>query len=429
MRGARASRLPRALLVLGVLLALCLGAATAQASSGYRGLDPSFGNAGIARVTVPQADRHIGGFEVAADGRIFVLDGSQLLAFESDGTPAAGFGEGGRVAIVVPARGEEEGEPSALAIDSQGRLLVTGSAHLQSQSAYEAYVIRLLANGSRDGTFGFAGEVDTDFGLPIPAAEPLSVEATSIYVDEQDRPVLGGSFGNGPCGYDSNNGPEPFVARLTTTGAIDETFAASGTRLLRGLASVESVAPLPGGGTAVFSRPCSFGARVEEQSQLYSKLTESGATDPQVKERPLAFTYESPEIDPKGRLVEIESVPPAAEGPDALTRYLPNGRRDRGFGSKGRVILGRKLGGGGYAFAVDAQGRPIVAAEARRFELRRFRPNGKLDRQFGPGGRLTAKAQIPNAIALDGDGRIYTVGLAGFSAQTVVQVARFIPGR
>lgn len=425
----------RTLLLVPALLTLVAGGAAAQAAPpAQRGPDPSFAGGGIATIAVPRSDDSVEGFTVAADGRIYVLDGRQLLAIESDGALAGDFGEGGRV-TVAPAIGEvePEGGPSALAVDSQGRLLMAGSSFLKSQRAYEAYVIRLLPDGSRDPTFGDGGEVDTYFGLPDPLGEEaLSVEAASIFVDAEDRPVLGGAFssnGDVPCGYDFKKGPDPFVARLTTTGAIDETFATSGHELLRGPGGVDSVAPYPAGGIAVFSRPCSFGARVEEQAPLYGRLDGNGHANPHVKERSLDFTYGSPLIDPKGRLVEIESVPPAAEGPDALARYHPNGRLDRGFGDKGRVILGRKLGRGADALAVDAQDRPIVAAEAGRIELRRFRANGKLDRRFGPGGRLTAKAEAPGAIALDAQGRIYTLSLSLGPSATTLRIARFIPER
>ena len=63
----------------------------------------------------------------------------------------------------------------------------------------------------------------------------------------------------------------------------------------------------------------------------------------------------------------------------------------------------------------------------RRTELRRFLPNGKPDRRFGNGGRLTVKSTAPSAIAFDAGGRIYTAPLGRNSSQTIVKVARFIP--
>jgi uncharacterized delta-60 repeat protein len=427
-----------ALPLIPVLLALCAVSVPARAASSHGRLDRSFGHSGIATVAAPKADDLIEGFTIAPGGRVYVLDGSLLLAFQSNGKVARNFGEDGQV-TVAPAVGE--GEPAGLAVDSLGRLLVTGSTYLQNQRAYTAYVIRLLPSGSRDVSFGSGGEVDTHFGLPAPAGHKgLSLEATSIIVDVQNRLVVAGSFGKAAesCGYTIGSGPDPFVGRLTASGAIDKTFAGVGHAVLKGPGGVTSLAQLPGGGAAVFTTPCSTTPcsttpcstppRFEWRSPYFSALTESGEASPFATERPLGFTYQAPAIDSNGRVLELESPPPAAEGADALARYLPSGDPDPGFGRRGRVVL-RRGSRWASAFAVDAQDRPIIAVAARKIELRRFLPDGKIDMGFGPRGRLTAKSTAPSAIALDARGRIYTVSLARNQSQTTVRVVRFIPGR
>jgi hypothetical protein len=191
-----------------------------------------------------------------------------------------------------------------------------------------------------------------------------------------------------------------------------------------------SLARIPAGGLAVFSRPCATPPRVETRSPRFTDLTESGDVGLPGSGRGLPFTWDAPALDPDGRVLELESPPPAAVEyePDALVRFLPNGDPDPGFGRHGRVVVRRPREVS--AFAVDAAGRPIVASSTRgRAELRRFRLDGRLDRGFGRAGRLTAKVGLPGAIALDARGRIYTVSLAQGSSQTTVRVARFIPGR
>src|ERR1700710_1368144 len=78
--------------------------------------------------------------------------------------PALGRGARGRA---EPGRSPNEVE--GLAVDSQGRVLVTGSVYRGHQpghaynTVYAAYVVRYLPDGNRDVTFGSGGEVQTTF--------------------------------------------------------------------------------------------------------------------------------------------------------------------------------------------------------------------------------------------------------------------------
>jgi hypothetical protein len=125
----------RTLLIVPALLALMAGG-VASAAAAQRGLDPSFGNGGTATAEVPEADGYYGSFKVSPDGRVYVLAGSSLLAFNSDGTADTEFGGSGRITIAPsfnPSESEADVGPSDLALDSQGRLLVVGSAPLPGQ--------------------------------------------------------------------------------------------------------------------------------------------------------------------------------------------------------------------------------------------------------------------------------------------------------
>jgi hypothetical protein len=256
------------------------------------------------------------------------------------------------------------------------------------------------------------------------------VSAVSIAVDAADRPVVGGAFGQDKdkCGLGVNEGPSPVVARLTATGAPDPTFAGSGHATLKGHGGVTGLAPIPGGGLAAFSRYCPSPPRLEPGSPEYRVFTEAGKASPTVRRVSLPYTSFGPLIDPRRRVVVLSTVPPAAEGVDAVARCLPNGKLDPTFGHKGRAIL-RHEPHFAEAIAVDAKSRPIIALSAKQIVLRRYLANGKVDRRFGPNGKLTAAGQVPSAIALDGAGRIYTLSVSHDSTKGTVTVARFIPGR
>jgi uncharacterized delta-60 repeat protein len=421
----------RALLLVPVLLALVVGGAAARGAA-RGGLDPSFGSDGTVSVEGAK-DVEWAEAKVAADGRLYVLTGSLLLAFESNGAPVTGFGLGGRV-TVASALGE--GSPSDFAIDSQGRLLVSGSAVVPNSTATqfsgkptEAYLIRFLPDGARDPSFGTGGEVDTDFGLPAETGKAMSVSAGPLIVDAQDRPIVGGEFGpETSCGYGAEGAVHPYIARLSAAGAPDPSFAGKGYATLGGAGGVSGLAATRGGNLAVFSNACPTGARYESRAPEYSVFTEGGAPSPIARHVPLGYSYVPMLVDRRGRVVQLESSPPAGEGVDAVTRYLPNGNSDRGFGRHGSFLFRHKPH---YAdaIAVDAKNRPIVAMSAKRIVLRRFLTDGEVDERFGPKGQLTAKGAAPRAIAVDAEGRIYTVAVSKGPTATSVQISRFIPGR
>jgi hypothetical protein len=275
---------------------------------------------------------------------------------------------------------------------------------------------------------GINGEVDTTFGLPAKAGQPPSVGAASITVDTQDRPIVGGAFGQeGKCGLGFEAVAAPYVARLTATGALDPTFAGSGHATLEGYGEVTGPTPIPGGGFAVFSRYCPTPPRLEPGGPEYSVFAEDGKKSSTARQVSLPYTFTAPLIDFRRRVVELYNVDGAGVGVDAVRRYLPNGEPDPGFGRDGRVLIDRKPHFA-EAIAVDAKNRPIIVLNAKRIVLRRYLTNGKVDRRFGPKGRLTVAGETPRAIALDGEGRVYTLSLSGSLAQTNLRIARFIPG-
>jgi uncharacterized delta-60 repeat protein len=414
----------RTLLLVPALLALVAGGAAAQGAS--RGLDRTYGGGGMTAVKVQLSEYELQGFEVAGDGHVYVLDGSLVLGFEPDGRVATGFGDGGRVTI-APADGE--GAPADLTVDSQGRVLVAGTARSVNQTIYRPYVVRLLPDGSRDPSFGSDGEVD-DLGLTAIAGDG-GVEVDSIAVDAQDRPLLGGSVGAGlqSCGLGAGEGFDPFVARLTATGAVDTTFAGSGHAILKGPGRVEGVEETVDGNLGVFGDPCSVTmSRTEVFPPFFSLFTAAGEASSRAREVALRYSFVVPVIDPTGRVVQLASGSPPSDAFDAVTRYRPNGRLDRSFADRGRYLL-RHRPHYADAIAVDARSRPIIAMASQRIALRRFLPNGRPDPSFGPNGRLTAPGKNPWDIGLDDSGRIYTLGHKQVHGGTILQIARFIPGR
>jgi uncharacterized delta-60 repeat protein len=94
-------------------------------------------------------------------------------------------------------------------------------------------------------------------------------------------------------------------------------------------------------------------------------------------------------IDAKGRIV-VAGYTVGGKPDIVVARFLPNGKPDADFSGDGRVVT--NLGGSDYAFdvAIQDDGRIVVAGERDKtdknlFALVRYTPKGKLDPEFGGG--------------------------------------------
>jgi uncharacterized delta-60 repeat protein len=453
------------LTIWAVVLCGCLAAASTadakpqhQKHAGDRParLDPSFGSHGVTKVATPESERPVK-MALGPGGRTYILQKSLLLAFEANGKPARSFGTNGRVTI-APDKGT--GETTALAVDSQGRVLVTGSTYLGGHDAplapvlptdevnaglAETFVIRFLSNGSRDINFGSNGEVDTTFGLPGPSGAAGSgveyqtpiARPTAIAVDAQGRPVVGGAYVKAiyPCGAIFGP-PASFLARLTPSGAIDTSFAGKG-YLTGSNGEVTALAGAPGGGATLLTGgnfPCA--ARSPRELSSFAAVTENGEPSPALSPaRPSFLTARLLAVDGRGRALVVQEHDEFSEEPGVLVRLLPSGLIDTGFGHGGGASLTGRLSSPG-GVAVDAKGRPIVAGGGPGVELLRLKANGKVDSRFGPkgvvkGGARGNTAGSVGAVAVDSEGRIYVaswVQSAALKTGGGIQVARFLPG-
>jgi uncharacterized delta-60 repeat protein len=103
----------------------------------------------------------------------------------------------------------------------------------------------------------------------------------------------------------------------------------------------------------------------------------------------------------------------------------PTGALDVTFGSGGRATS--VLTGGATALALQADGKIIVGGESR---IQRFNANGTLDASFGTAGGTdfvfsNTLGNVPQAIAIQSDGRIVVVGFITGLTRTDFVVARY----
>lgn len=434
-----------------VLAAMAVGASAAKPSgakkpkpAGAR-VDTSYGSMGVAKIATGGKDA-TGEVRMTLepDGRAYALQGNLLLAFEPNGKPARDFGNNGRIRITS---GRGELHPVDIAVDSQGRVLVDGGfvQYPLGQGQDEIFVDRYLPDGSLDAAFGNGGEVTTTFGVPQPTPGSGEIQswrtqlfATTLAVDPEDRPVVGGAYAATVtfCGYQY----APLVGRLTTNGTVDTSYGGKG-YVSEGKGDLKAFAETPEGGVVTIANGLSCGAREEPERSTFASLTESGEPNPAVGSTPVTLQYSDPTIavDSRGRSLVAQSSNLYSEEPLLLTRLLPSGAVDPGFGSGGVSLSGEVTSPG--AIAVDAKNRVLVAQSGMQHpygpRLVRYTAAGRLDSKFGHDGLLEGpvvndKRGGVDTMAVDAEGRIYTAGWVESKPLKTghgIQITRFLPGK
>jgi uncharacterized delta-60 repeat protein len=304
-------------------------------------LDDSFGTNGVAAVDLGSFDE---AHDVALqpDGKVilvgsatgyftgFLSSGTAVMRFNPDGSVDESFGSDGMTYL-------ERTSIDAVAVQSDGRIVLAGSIPLHPEDAENQNVVavlRLMPDGRLDPSFSHDGKAHLDYGYGNDIAEAVVLQRGRIVV-----------AGPGSSSYiDARFG----IARFRRDGRVDRSFGNKGRRLVSF-------------GRGVFAHP-----------------------------HAVATT-------PSGGLLVAGSVGKNAYHPDmAAVRLTPDGALDRGFGKGGRV---RTAPGpfGGAAFAVGRAGRGgmLVAGYALNdgtrnststWALVRYSDNGRLDRSFGDGG-------------------------------------------
>ena len=261
-------------------------------------LDTAFGTGGLA--TIPASETAFPkGIAIQPDGRIVVAGTFEnsvgIVRLNPDGSLDASFGTGGRIDVDL---GGSSVDVNALTLGAAGRILVAGRLRTGSTSAM--FVLRRSADGSADVAF------DGDGVATIAVGTYASASAVAVQVD--GAVVLAGST------YDGVRGTSTVAARLTPSGALDETFG--------------------DGGLAVLSL-----------------TTETGA--------------EALGIDDVGRIVLAGSAGVGEEQRFAVVRLAASGRLDHTFGDGGQALVDVAAGSNeAYALAIDGDGRILVAGVA-----------------------------------------------------------------
>jgi uncharacterized delta-60 repeat protein len=184
--------------------------------------DPSFGGDGTITTDLPGVIDRAQSVLVQPDGTIIVVGTSYddasgvvaLVRYTSTGTPDPGFGTNG--VVLTPLTANFDGGADVIR-RSDGRLVVSGWVDFGGDEDF--VVLRYLASGTLDGTFGVGGVARTD-----PFGFHRDDEAITLTEAPDGKLVLVG---------DTVHATDDFVvARFSAGGLLDTAFGAGGHMLV-----------------------------------------------------------------------------------------------------------------------------------------------------------------------------------------------------
>ena len=448
-------------------------------------LDPSYGRSGLTLLhglpfvpdfldfaggqANPAGDTILGGAALQSDGKLVVaedlgLGGTDVVRLDASGAIDPSFGQGGhaRLASLFSC---------SVAIQSDGKIVLAGGG-TNATGPRPIVVARLDTTGASDATFGTAGLVTT----PIGTATTSYAWADTVAIDPKGRIVA-----EGPSGDTIAGGALVFVARYTSSGALDTSFATTGLSITAitpsGWTNIHPLAVqadsriLVGGYQGTTVNPPEIVERLDEDGTIdatfgtagvatvgagdmgvealavgpdgsigvvlyYSvrRLTTSGAIDSSFQSTfpPLGnFVPQSLAIRADGTYDLVGSVSTYAEDAE-IVHLLPSGAYDPNAYSVGSLALPGPSATEVLALAVQPDGN-IVAGGAFWEEgaaIARYLPSGALDPSFNaklsPGTFNGANVAPLRALALDASGRIVLAG-GGSYGTTAFQAARLMP--
>ncbi|MFA5832210.1 MAG: T9SS type A sorting domain-containing protein [Bacteroidota bacterium] len=181
-------------------------------------LDNTFGTGGIVMTAVGPVDDIANCVAIQSDGKIIVAGSAQMSAehnsydfavvrYNGDGTLDGGFGAGGKVTTAIGLNNEVA---NSLAIQSDGQIVVVGTVQNASSTSNDMAIVRYNSDGTLDLGFGTGGKVTT----AIPSA---GSSASSVAVQLNAKIVVAGGSGSGYA-----------VVRYNSDGTLDGTFGTGG---------------------------------------------------------------------------------------------------------------------------------------------------------------------------------------------------------
>ncbi len=391
-------------------------------------LDPTFGNKGIVMQSFSTYSS-LTKQAIQNDDKIVVLAysntfGNILLRYLPDGNIDSAFGENGIVKTY------NYYSLSGIAIQKDGKIVTTGTA----ANAFPSNVVllRFLADGRTDSSFGANGIVISTFGS-------YGQGANDIAIQQDEKIVITGTYQrNAQFEIDA------FVARYNSDGSLDVTFGDGGTAFVYNIWMPTTIALQKDGKILIGGSDEFVGdfhqhfflARFNLDGELDSSFNKTGIVITAF-DNDGAFIQEIA-LQPDGKIVAAGSAgQPGWNGVIpyiAVARYNTDGVLDQSFGKAGKTGIKFTEYSQANAVALQQNGKIVVAGFESytdgNYVVARFLESGVLDSAFGTNGvtvtDIGTLSDQAKDVVIQKNGRIIVGGspditLAGYIGDPVHQ--------
>lgn len=296
-------------------------------------LDTTFGTGGVVTTAFKgKSNDTVAAVTLQSDGKIVVagqVGGIWTVArYTPQGQLDTAFNRTGYITTSFSNNPNGGGEPTSVAIDSNGRVVAAGQVVPAGANRYDFAVTRYTTTGTLDTSFGGTGKVLVDFGG--------GDRADSLAIQPDGKIVLGGE-----------GGPDHFsLARLNPNGSLDAGFGQGGKLQLLFTDNFDNsrrnldVALQPDGKIVAAGGPygAAFVMRLTPNGQLDTTFNTMGWR---------CFFYQTPTVgedrtyaiglQPDGKVLVGGSTSDGTTQAFALARFNPDGSFD---GSQPATTLG-----------------------------------------------------------------------------------------
>ena len=384
-------------------------------------LDNAFGVGGKVTSAAGTVNDGAQSIAIQTDGKIVVAGFSTigfnpnfaLLRYNNNGSLDSTFGTGG---IVTTAIGNTDDEGYSVAVQNNGKIVVTGIS--SNGSDYDFAVVRYNSDGNLDNTFGSGGKVTTAVGSNDDVGQSVAIQGDNKIV---------------VAGYSYNGADNDFaLVRYNTNGSLDTAFSNNSKIILdlKGADDAASSVVIGGDGKIVVAGTGNNGYKNDFVLVQYNG---NGSLDNTFglfgrETTPIASgaTGSSLTIQSDGKILVGGRSFNGSDNDFALVRYKVDGNLDNTFGYTG--IVTTAIGNDadyGNSVAIQTDGKIVVAGYsnilsnnifADDFALIRLNNNGLLDNTFGIGGKVTSAigsvGAVGKSVAIQTDGKIVVAGIS-----------------
>jgi uncharacterized delta-60 repeat protein len=335
----------------------------------------------------------------------YFFDDIFLARYESDGLLDSTFGEDG---IVVTPINPRDDQAFAVALQSDGKILVGGSTYEGEYQNYEMIIIRYTADGLIDSSFG-------DDGITTFDTFSMNSYLSDIDFDSEGRIIAVGHRIYG-------GGSKIVVARLTENGLLDRSVVieVSTAEFTQG----ESVVIDNDGIIVVGYHRDEY---VDDENIILARLNSDLELDPSFGSLGMTIT-DLDGTDDRGRallmqdgarLIVAGSTEGASGSDFVLVGYTLSGLLDTSFGNNGVVVT--SVGPGNdeaWDMAFLNDGRIVVVGQSHNGEydeiaIVRYLSNGTPDQSLGANGILKTaigSGTVGKAVAVQPDNYLIVAG-------------------